>query len=207
VAGMTAVLLLLPVAYLLGTFPAAGLVARATGHDVLREGSGNPGASNVYRLAGWKAGLVVFLADVGKGAIASGVGLALAGHAGAYLLGLAAVVGHMLPVTRRFKGGRGVATAGGALIVLFPLIALALGVVWFLIARVLRKASVASIVVVAAFPVLVAAAGGTLLDISVTTVLALLVLARHLPNLRRLLRGQELGLGDRPGGEGTVRDA
>jgi glycerol-3-phosphate acyltransferase PlsY len=207
VASMTAVLLLLPLAYLLGTFPAAGLVARATGHDVLREGSGNPGASNVYRLAGWKAGLLVFLADVGKGAIASGVGLALAGHPGAYLLGLAAVVGHMLPVTRRFKGGRGVATAGGALVVLYPLIAVALAVVWFLIARVLRKASVASIVVVVAFPVLVAATGGTLLDISVTTVLALLVLARHVPNLRRLVRGQELGLDGRSRGEGTVRDA
>ena len=204
---MTAVLLLLPVAYLLGTFPAASLVARAAGHDVLREGSGNPGASNVYRLAGWKAGLVVFVADVGKGAVASGVGLALDGHRGAYLLGLAAVLGHMLPVTRRFKGGRGVATAGGALVVLFPLIAVALGIVWFLIARVLRKASVASIVVVVAFPVLVAAAGGTLLDISVTTALALLVLARHLPNLRRLLRGQELGLGDRSDSEGTVHGA
>jgi glycerol-3-phosphate acyltransferase PlsY len=204
---MTAVLLLLPVAYLLGTFPAASLVARAAGHDVLREGSGNPGASNVYRLAGWKAGLVVFVADVGKGALASGAGLALDGHRGAYLLGLAAVVGHMLPVTRRFKGGRGVATAGGALVVLFPLIAVALGIVWFLIARVLRKASVASIVVVVAFPVLVAAAGGTLLDISVTTALAFLVLARHLPNLRRLLRGQELGLGDRSDSEGTVHGA
>ncbi|MGH8985620.1 MAG: glycerol-3-phosphate acyltransferase [Acidimicrobiia bacterium] len=204
---MTAVLLLLPLAYLLGTFPAAGLVARATGHDVLREGSRNPGASNVYRLAGWKAGLLVFLADVGKGAIASGVGLALAGHPGAYLLGLAAVVGHMLPATRRFKGGRGVATAGGALVVLYPLIAVALAVVWFLIARVLRKASVASIVVVVAFPVLVAATGGTILDISVTTVLALLVLARHVPNLRRLVRGQELGLDGRSRGEGTVRDA
>ncbi|MGH9034033.1 MAG: glycerol-3-phosphate acyltransferase [Acidimicrobiia bacterium] len=204
---MTAVLLLLPVAYLLGTFPAASLVARAAGHDVLREGSGNPGASNVYRLAGWKAGLLVFTADVGKGAIASGVGLALDGHRGAYLLGLAAVVGHMLPVMRRFKGGRGVATAGGALVVVFPLIALALAVVWFLIARVLRKASVASIVVVVAFPVLVAATGGTFLDISVTVALALLVLARHLPNLRRLVRGQELGLGDHSGSEGTVRDA
>ena len=203
---MTPVLLLIPVAYLLGTFPAAALVARATGHDVLREGSGNPGASNVYRLAGWKAGLVVFLADVGKGALASGVGLAIDGHRGAYILGLAAVLGHMLPVTRRFKGGRGVATAGGALVVLFPLIALALALVWFVIARVLRKASVASLVVVVAFPVLVAAAGGTALDISVTTVLALLVLARHLPNLRRLLRGQELGLGNAAGGD-TVRDA
>jgi glycerol-3-phosphate acyltransferase PlsY len=203
---MVAVLLLLPLAYLLGTFPAASLVARATGHDVLREGSGNPGASNVYRLAGWKAGLLVFLADLGKGAIASGVGLVLDGHRGAYLLGLAAVVGHMLPVTRRFKGGRGVATAGGVLVVLFPLIALVLAVVWFLIARVLRKASVASLVVVLAFPILVAATGGTLLDISVTTALAVLVLARHVPNLRRLVRGQELGLGGHAGSEGTVRD-
>jgi glycerol-3-phosphate acyltransferase PlsY len=206
VTTMVAVLVLLPVAYLLGTFPAAALVARATGHDVLREGSGNPGASNVYRLAGWKAGLLVFLADLGKGAIASAVGLAIDGHRGAYLLGLAAVVGHMLPVTRRFKGGRGVATAGGVLVVLFPLIALVLAVVWFLIARVLRKASVASLVVVLAFPILVAATGGTLLDISVTTTLAVLVLARHLPNLRRLVRGQELGLGGHAGSEGTVRD-
>ncbi|HEX6310066.1 MAG TPA: glycerol-3-phosphate acyltransferase [Acidimicrobiia bacterium] len=202
---MTPVLVLIPVAYLVGTFPAAGLVARATGHDVLREGSGNPGASNVYRLAGWKAGLVVFLVDIGKGALASGVGLALDGHRGAYILGLAAVLGHMLPATRRFRGGRGVATAGGVLVVLFPLIALGLAVVWFLIARGLRKASVASLVTTVAFPVLVAVTGGSALDIAVTTTLAVLVLARHLPNLRRLLRGQELGLGNSGGGD-TVRD-
>jgi glycerol-3-phosphate acyltransferase PlsY len=205
VPSMTSVLILIPAAYLLGTFPAAALVARATGHDVMKEGSRNPGASNVYRLAGWKAGLVVVLADIGKGALASGVGVALDGHRGAYILGLAAVLGHMLPVTRRFRGGRGVATAGGVLVVLFPLIALGLAVVWFLIARVLRKASVASLTVTVAFPVLVAATGGTALDIAVTTTLAVLVLARHLPNLRRLLRGQELGLGTSPGGD-TVPD-
>jgi glycerol-3-phosphate acyltransferase PlsY len=200
---MTAILLLLPVAYLLGTFPAAEIVARATGHDVLREGSRNPGASNVYRLAGWKAGLVVLVADIGKGAVAGGVGLVIDGHRGAYLLGLGAVLGHVLPATRRFKGGRGVATAGGALVVLFPLVALGLAVVWFLIARVLRKASVASIVVVAAFPLLVAVTGGAWFDVAVTAVLAAVVLARHLPNLRRLVKGEELGLGDEP--DGTVQ--
>ncbi|MGZ4754027.1 MAG: glycerol-3-phosphate acyltransferase, partial [Acidimicrobiia bacterium] len=67
-------ILLIP-AYFLGTFPSALLMARAGGHDVLTEGSGNPGASNVARLMGWKAGLVVMLADFAKGAIASGVGL------------------------------------------------------------------------------------------------------------------------------------
>lgn len=197
---MTTILLLMPVAYLLGTFPAASLVARATGHDVLNEGSGNPGASNVYRLAGWKAGLVVLIADIGKGSVASAVGLVIDGHRGAYLLGLAAVLGHVFPVTRRFRGGRGVATAGGVLLVLFPLQALALGVVWFLIARVLRKASVASILVVTAFPILVGLSGGSWFDVAVTGVLAVVILARHLPNLRRLLRGQELGLGDDHGG-------
>ena len=119
-------MLLLPLAYLLGSFPTAALVARATGHNVLTEGSGNPGASNVYRLAGWKAGLIVFVVDFAKGAVPSAVGLVLDGHRGAYLLGVAAVLGHVLPITCRFRGGRGVATAGGVLAVIFPLIALGL---------------------------------------------------------------------------------
>jgi len=198
---VTGVLLLVPLAYLLGTFPTAALVARATGHDVMAEGSGNPGASNVYRLAGWKAGLIVFVGDFAKGAIPSAAGLLLAGHLGAYVLGVAAVVGHVLPVVSRFRGGRGVATAAGVLAVIYPLIALGLAIVWFVIARGLGKASVASLVVTIAFPVLVAATGNSWGDVVVTSVLALVILARHLPNLRRLVRGEEPGLGqDPPGG-------
>ncbi len=201
---MTAVLLLIPVAYLVGTFPAAELVARATGHDVMREGSGNPGASNVYRLAGWKPGLVVLLADIAKGAIASAVGLILDGHRGAYILGLAAVLGHVAPITRRFRGGRGVATAGGVMIVLYPLIGVALAVLWFLLARVVvRKASVASIVAAAGFPIGVALTGNSWVDVAITGVLAAIIIFRHAPNLRRLVKGQELGLGE--GGGDTVR--
>jgi glycerol-3-phosphate acyltransferase PlsY len=198
---VTGVLLLVPVAYLVGTFPTAALVARATGHDVLREGSGNPGASNVYRLAGWKAGLIVLVGDVAKGAVPSAVGLALDGHRGAYLLGFAAVVGHVLPVTLRFRGGRGVATAAGALAVIYPLIALVLAVGWFVIARGLRKASVASIVATVAFPVLVALTGNAWGDVLITSALALVVLARHASNLRRLFRGEEPGLGGDPPGD------
>ncbi len=198
---MTGVLLLVPLAYLLGTFPTATLVARATGHDVMAEGSRNPGASNVYRLAGWKAGLIVFVGDFAKGVIPSAVGLVLAGHLGAYVLGVAAVLGHVLPVVSRFRGGRGVATAAGVLAVIYPLIALGLAIVWFVIARGLGKASVASLVVTIAFPVLVAVTGNSWGDVVVTSVLALVILARHAPNLRRLVRGEEPGLGqDPPGG-------
>jgi glycerol-3-phosphate acyltransferase PlsY len=188
---VVAALLLIPVAYLLGTFPSAAIVARAGGHDVLREGSGNPGASNVARLMGWKAGLLVMVADFSKGALAAGVGLALDGHRGAYVLGVAAVLGHMLPVTRRFKGGKGVATGGGVLVVVFPLIVVGLGVVWFVIARVLKRASIASLVIAVAFPLLVWLTGGSALDIAVISAMAVVVILRHASNLRRLVRGEE----------------
>lgn len=197
---MVIVACLLPVAYLVGTFPSAGLVARTRGHDVQREGSGNPGASNVFRLLGWKAGLVVLLLDIGKGAGAAGVGAAIDGHRGAFILGVAAVVGHVFPVTRRFKGGRGVATAAGVMAVIFPLEIAVLGVVWFGIARGLRKASVASIVCSIAFPVIVAARDGSALDLAVTSGLAALIVARHLANVGRLVRGEEHGLGDEDDG-------
>ena len=192
---MLVVVCLLPVAYLLGTFPSAGLVARTRGHDILREGSGNPGASNTFRILGWKAGLVVLVLDIGKGAAAAGAGLALDGHRGAFILGMAAVLGHIFPVTRRFKGGRGVATAAGVMAVVFPLETAVLGVVWFALARGLHKASVASVLCALAFPAIVVLLDGSTLDIAVTGGLAALLVARHLANLRRLVRGEEHGFG------------
>src|SRR5256885_11668962 len=106
---MVVVALLAPLAWLLGTFPTAILVARAKGRDVTREGSGNPGASNVGRVLGWRWGAVVLVSDFAKGTIATGVGLWVGGRPGAYVLGFAAVRGHTLPLSR--KGGQGVAAA------------------------------------------------------------------------------------------------
>ena len=191
---MIEVLALVPLAYALGMFPTAALVTRRAGKDVTREGSGNPGASNVARLMGWKAGLLVLLLDMGKGALAAGVGLALDGHRGAFLLGVAAVLGHVFPITRRFKGGRGVATAAGVLVVVFPLVIAILGVVWVVIARGFKKASIASVVCAVLFPVIVAIRGNSVLDIAVTSALAAIIVVRHFANLRRLVRGEELGL-------------
>ena len=99
--------------------------------------------------------MLAFLGDAAKGALPAGVGLLVEGRAGGYLLGVAAVIGHVFPVTRRFKGGRGVATAAGMILVLHPLVALALVAVWLLVGRVLRRASVASLLCAVALPVLV----------------------------------------------------
>ena len=197
---MWLVLSLVPVAYLLGTFPSAGLAARTRGRDIQREGSGNPGASNAFRVLGWKAGLFVLAMDVGKGAAAAGVGVAIDGHRGAFILGSAAVLGHVFPITRHLKGGRGVATAAGVMAVVFPLEIALLAVVWVAIARGLHKASVASIVCAIALPVIVAARDRSALDLAVTAGLAALVVARHLANVRRLVRGEEHGLGDEDDG-------
>jgi glycerol-3-phosphate acyltransferase PlsY len=189
---MIVVAVLVPIAWLLGTFPTAVLVARAQGRDVLREGSGNPGASNVARVLGWRWGAVVMLTDFAKGAVATGVGLWVGGRPGAYALGLAAVVGHMFPLYR--KGGKGVAAGGGMLAVLYPLIALGCFLVWVIVARVLHKASLASLLVTVAFPVAVALTSYEVWEDAVVSGLALLIIARHAPNIRRLLRRQEIDL-------------
>jgi glycerol-3-phosphate acyltransferase PlsY len=189
---MWLVVVLVPVAWLVGSFPSAVLVGRAHGHDVFREGSNNPGASNVARLAGWKAGALVLLLDFAKGAVAAGGGLAVYGRVGAYVLGLAAVVGHTFPLVR--KGGKGVAAAGGMLVVLYPLIVVSLAVVWALVARVLKKASLASLLCTIAFPVAVAVVGYDGREVAAVSALAVLVLVRHTANIRRLLRREEIDL-------------
>jgi glycerol-3-phosphate acyltransferase PlsY len=186
--------LLAPVAYLLGTFPSAAIVARRRGVDVTAAGSGNPGASNTFRLLGWRAGALVFGLDALKGALAALAGVLIDGHRGLYVLGIAAILGHTLPVTRRFKGGRGVATGAGVLIVLFPLLTLGITALWFLLARITHKASLASVIAAVCFPIAVALADHPWSDVAPIAALGVLVIARHLSNLRRLVRGEELGL-------------
>ena len=198
-------LLLIPVGYLLGTFPSARLVARRHGYDIHKEGSGNPGASNIFRLLGWKWGVLVLALDVGKGALAAGIGALVdpgfSGHRGAFVLGLAAVLGHVFPITRKMKGGRGVATAAGVLAVPFPLVMAVVAVIWIVIARGLHKASVASVVCAILFTGIVVVRGASWLDMSVVSVIAGIIILRHLKSLLRVVRGQELDMGS---GEGSA---
>ena len=181
--------LLFPIGYALGMFPSAMLIARSKGVDIMKSGSGNPGASNVIRVLGWRWGAIVMALDFVKGAMASGIGMAIAGRNGAYLLGIAAVVGHTFPLLR--KGGKGVAAAGGMLVVLYPLIVVALSIGWVVISKVGRKASIASLVIIVAFPIAVAVGGYDVWEIVVISVISALLVARHSGNIRRLVRHEE----------------
>ena len=185
-------LVMLPVAYLLGTFPSAVLVARARGIDITTAGSGNPGASNVSRLLGRKLGIFVFVLDGLKGALSVFAGFVAFEYAGALVLACAAVVGHVFPVTRRFKGGKGVATAGGAMLALYPLVSLVLLALWLIVVKLSKKASLASLAIVIGLPIGLVIAGRPATEVLTTVGLGIFVIWRHWPNLKRLVQGEEL---------------
>jgi glycerol-3-phosphate acyltransferase PlsY len=200
---MLPVLLLTAVAaYLCGSLPSGLLVGRARGVDIRALGSGNIGATNVFRTVGKGWGVLTFLADAGKGVLAVSLGFFLAGKFAPGLnpavAGIAAAVccilGHNFPVWLKFKGGKGVATSLGVVIGLVPLAA-AIGLgVWVLAMLLTRYVSVASIAGAVAVPVAVALRSASpdkmpLLVFSI--VAALLIVVRHKANIRRLLAGTE----------------
>jgi acyl phosphate:glycerol-3-phosphate acyltransferase len=199
--------LLIAVAYLLGTFPSAELVARAHGVDITAVGSGNPGASNVTRALGWRKGVWVFVLDAAKGALAAGLGWWVDGRLAAYVLGAAAIVGHVYPATRHFRGGKGVATGGGVLAVLHPLLFAVVTTVWWVLGRLTGTAAIGSIVAVCLVPLGLLVKGAPAWEYVATIAVCGLIVARHAGNVRRLLRREEHGLtaGDQAATAGHAR--
>lgn len=195
---MLAVVLLIPLAYALGTFPSALLIARSRGIDIMESGSGNPGATNVSRLLGRRFGILVFVLDGLKGAISAVVGFLLAGHGGGYILVGAAVLGHVFPVTRRFKGGKGVATAGGGMIALYPLIGAVMAVLWFVVMKLSKKSSLGSLAITVGFPTALLIADRPIGEFLAGLGLCGFMVWRHWPNLQRLVRGTELSVTRQP---------
>ncbi|SNB48026.1 glycerol-3-phosphate 1-O-acyltransferase PlsY [Geobacter sp. DSM 9736] len=190
---MTKELLLLPLAYLLGSIPSGLLLAKAFGGvDIRNTGSGNIGATNVYRTMGRKMGIATLIADCLKGLIP----VLLAKHLGfpdlwIAAVGAAAFIGHVYTVFLGFKGGKGVATALGVFLGTSPLaVLLAVGVFAFVLWQ-WRYVSLASICAAIAMPLLVALMDGNTLMIAMTALIASLVVQKHRENIVRLKLGTE----------------
>lgn len=183
--------LFLAFSYLVGTFPSAELAARANGIDIRQEGSGNPGASNVTRTLGTRWGTLVMGLDAAKGAVPTALALAFANRELAYAALAAAVVGHMFPIWRRLRGGKGVATAGGGFLVLIPVGAFSMLVLWFIVSRLSGKASLASLVLIALTPLVVWFETGQRWEVGAALAICVLVATRHVGNVRRLLANRE----------------
>jgi glycerol-3-phosphate acyltransferase PlsY len=191
-------LALVAAAYLLGSIPSALLVVwLMTGKDVRREGSGNVGATNAVRIGGIAAGILVTAMDVAKGALPVWA-MSVLNPASVWLAAalMAAVVGHCYPVWLRFAGGKGVATAFGAFVVLAPVPALAALGVWLVVLAVGRWVSLASLLGAAVFPLLVSILEppGPVLLVGVSLA-AVLIIVRHHSNIRQLIAGSEPRIG------------
>ena len=188
----------LVVAYLVGSIPFALLLVKLAGRgDVRKVGSGNVGATNALRAAGWKIALPVALADIGKGVLAVVLMREVtANPAWVYAAGVAAVVGHCFPVWLGFSGGKGVATGGGVFLTLALLPTLIVAALWIVVFAIFRIVSLASVSAAAAFPlVMYFIRRPSPLVMIATVVAALVIIWRHRPNIRRLVRGEEPRMG------------
>ena len=187
-------LLLLIAAYLIGAIPTGVILTRLVGgEDIRSAGSGNIGATNVYRVAGRKLGVITLVGDCLKGVIPlliaqQGFGLTAGGIA---LVALAAFIGHCYPVYLGFKGGKGVATALGIFLVLSPLSVLCLLVVFGLILWKWRYISLASISAAATVPLLVLLFESSFALFVATLIIAAMVIWKHRANIERLRSGTE----------------
>lgn len=180
------------VAYLLGSVPFGLWLARMRGLDIREHGSGNIGATNVARNLGKPLGALVLLLDALKGAVPA-IATASLGFEPliAAAAGWAAIAGHCFPVWLRFRGGKGVATSLGVLLVVDPAVTGLCAVAFAMVVAASRMVSLGSLVGLVAFPLAALALGRPGITVGLGAAAALLVVVQHRDNLRRIVRGEE----------------
>lgn len=194
--------LLVVAAYLMGAFPTSYVVGRlARGIDLRDHGSGNLGATNAFRVLGWRAASPIFVVDIFKGFAPAFwfplVDGSAAGPLWALVYGTAAVIGHVFSVFVGFRGGKGVATGAGVFLALAPLAVLGGLLIWAVLVFGTGYVSLGSVAAAAALPLLVFLTGARLEVLALSAALASFVIYAHRANIRRLLRGEENRFGRR----------
>jgi acyl phosphate:glycerol-3-phosphate acyltransferase len=189
--------------YIAGSMPwGYWLVRIFRGEDVRTKGSGNIGATNVWRVYGPSLGIPAVLLDTAKGFVPAYLGTVLVGHGTGVLAGAAAMLGHWRPLFLGFKrGGKMVATAGGAFLGVAPLVGGVAAVVWLLVFGVTRYASLASMTAAVSLPISAWLLGYPWPVIAFGVFAAVGVVLLHRPNIRRLARGEETKFHPRRGPE------
>ncbi len=190
---VVSILLITIIGYFLGAISFAVIMARSKGVDILKEGSGNPGATNVKRILGKKWGYTIFALDALKGFTAAGLPLMVYGDDRLALIGLvAAILGHSFSVFLKFRGGKGVATTiGGLLALMCPVVLIGL-VVWLIIFYTKKIVALASIFFAVSLPI----SAYFIYDTEeprfyLSAVLALFIVVRHRSNIIRIFSGNE----------------
>ncbi len=180
------------IGYMLGSLNSSIIVGKFYGVDVRMHGSGNAGITNALRTLGKKAALFVLLGDIAKGLIAYLVGYLICGtHLGGMIGGTAAILGHVWPVYFGFKGGKGVLTSLAVLLLIDWRIALGLLGVFVVIVLITRYVSLGSIIAAALFPIAAVVFSRGIETVIFSGIIAVLIIAKHHANIKRLLDGTE----------------
>jgi glycerol-3-phosphate acyltransferase PlsY len=185
-------IIVLAVAYIVGSIPCSILLSKVVGFtDPRKGGSKNLGATNVLRVGGKKAAFIVLVADMLKGIIAVGIGIFLSVQ-GAPLgfVALAAVLGHVFPLFLKFKGGRGVATAAGGILLLSFSAFVGAIIVWLIVVFVSRYVSLASMCGAVSAPIIMLVTGSSMYAFP-AFIIAILIIWRHKENIERLRKKEE----------------
>ena len=189
---MTIIALLL--SYFLGAIPFGVIVGKMRGVDVRAVGSGNSGATNVWRTLGPAAGASVFIMDVLKGLAAPFIARALIApteYSWIAICAASAIIGHTFSVFLKFRGGKGIATGLGAALGLMPIPALIAFAVWGGVLLLSRMISIASIAACVALPLLALAFQVPTAFVVVIAIIAMLAILKHIPNMKRIVAGAE----------------
>jgi glycerol-3-phosphate acyltransferase PlsY len=181
------------IAYFIGNISPSTIMAKQRGLDIKKEGSGNAGTTNALRVMGKKAGAITCIVDILKGVAAVVIGLLIAGNPGAYISALCVFLGHVWPIIYRFQGGKGVATAFGAVLAVNPLLALIALVIVAIVVFTSKRMSLGSIVGAVAFAVLAAFLEPGFFVFA--CVMAIIMLVKHRANIVRLIHGEEPVMG------------
>ena len=205
------IILSIIISYLIGAIPFSFIIGKMNGHDVLKEGSYNPGASNVLRVCGKKAGIFAYILDIGKGILAVFIPSIILSNiidTHSYILLICAVssiLGHVFSIFLGFKGGKGVATSAGSMFMIAP-ISLLITMIFFFIGLFISKKTVAigSTFAAILFPVVLSFLYfkinflyriffniNYIILLPISILLAIFIIIKHIPNYRRIIEGRE----------------
>jgi acyl phosphate:glycerol-3-phosphate acyltransferase len=176
-------------AYFIGNISPSILISRSKGKDIRKEGSGNAGSTNMLRVYGKKAAAATLVVDILKGVAAVLIGAYLAGPTVSFLCADAVIIGHIWPVLYGLRGGKGIATTGGALLAISPPVAGITAAVALLVIAVSRRVSVGSVAGALLLPFIVWRFIPEFLPYALLIVI--LVLWKHKGNIRRIIKGEE----------------
>ena len=181
------------VAYFIGNISPSTIMAKRQGLDIKKEGSGNAGTTNALRVMGKKAGAITCIVDILKGVVAVLIGLLVLGNIGSYFCALCVFLGHVWPIVYKFQGGKGVATAFGAVLGVNPLLALISLAIVAIVVFTSKRMSLGSIVGAVCFAIL-----AIFLEpgfFAFACVMSIIILVKHRANIVRLIHGEEPAMG------------